>query len=114
MSEEAQADVTIYTGETANIRVTVVDQAGDPKNLTGATIEFRIGSTRYDTFQLSKAGSLVNDGSDGLIQVDLTTVETAALTNLMWDFQFLATDSDSDVQVVKEGLIDVKPVLPTS
>lgn len=112
-----EPDVTIYKGETACIRVTILDQDGAPKNMGGAAISFRIGNEREEVFVFAKAGTATNPpGSDGKIQVDLTTVDTllAALTIRQWDFQFMAIDGDGDDQVVFQGILVVRNKIPAS
>ena len=106
------ADRTIYKGETALLREAVLDQDGAVKNLSSATVSFRIGNVREVEFVFIKVGSLVTDGTDGLIEVSLTVANTNSLSVRQWDYQFIVTDSGSDVQVVKQGVLEVINTLP--
>lgn len=109
------ADRIIYKGETAVLRELVLDQDGVVKNLAGGTVDFRIGNERSGEFEFEKAGSLTSDGSDGLIQVDLTIANTNSLEGgREWDYQFIVTDVDGDVQVVTDRVVDVREILPAT
>ena len=106
-------DITLYVGIGAIIRVAVVDSVGAVKDLASAEIIFRIGDIRGGTTKLNKAGELVNDGTDGLIQVELTAVDTATLSVRTYDYQIIATDASDNQRVVKEGTVLVKYTLET-
>ena len=108
------ADFTIYAGESAIIKVPIVTQSGGVKNMVGSTISFRIGDTRAGTNEFIKAGTLTNGGTDGIIQVRLEKAETILFSIREWDYQFLATDHDGDLQNVKSGLVKVKSLIPAS
>jgi hypothetical protein len=102
------ADVRIHQGEDVIIKVAVLDELGAVKDLAGATVVFRMGDIRAPSAAFAKAGALTTDGTDGLIQVTLTDIETAAFDVLTYDFQFIITDAAGAIQVVREGTMDVQ------
>lgn len=103
---------TLYKGEDAYIPLTVVDQAGAAKNLTGATVTFRLGDTRVGSTVFEKAGA-VDDGAAGEISVVLTNAETALWDVRTYHFQFIVEDATGDLQVVKSGIVEIKNLLAT-
>lgn len=106
-------DIEIHKGEDTVIQVTIVDQAGNLKNVTGASISFRLGDIRKPLFIFQKAG-VIDNGVGGLISVDILNTESADWDVRVYDYQFIVTDSGNDVQVVKEGKMNVKFMLPVS
>lgn len=107
-------DVTIHQWEDATIQVTCYDQNGNIKDLSGGSVAFRMGDLRANSFTFATTGALVTDGSDGKIKVDLTAGQTSAIDDGVYDYQFIVTDADSNTQVVREGEMRVKPLLPAS
>ena len=77
-------DIDIIAGEDTVIRVTVVDQDGVAKNCTGSTISFRLGDTRANTNEFTKAGTVV-DGPTAVIEVDLLNPETVLFGIRTWN-----------------------------
>jgi len=114
LTTAAAAAVQINQGEDVVIEVDVVDQAGAIKPLAGATISFRIGTKRSNTFVFATAGYLVTDGTDGAIGAALSAAQTAAIAVKEYDMQFIATDSAGDTQVVYDARIDVDAILPAA
>lgn len=60
----SKQDLTIKRGTTYPITIEVTDDAGDPVDLTGATVRFTAKSAEYDTDA---------DDSDAAISKDVTT-----------------------------------------
>lgn len=104
-------DLTIYQNTEERIIVEVNNEDGVDKNLANSTIVFCMGSVRARTTAFSKAGAVLNTGTDGLIYVDLVETETLALTPGFYDCQFQVTDSDDKMQVVKELIVLIKYTL---
>lgn len=107
-------DFTIYAGEDMTIRVAVTDESGAVKNLSGATAAFRVGDIRANELAFSKDAAVVGDGSDGLIEVTLTGIESALWDIRTFDYQFVVIDASANRQVVRSGLMDVRYMLPSS
>jgi len=107
-------DATFYQGEKVVINVNVVDQDGVAKDLTGGSVAWRYGEQVSEQFGAAIAGALGGDPTTGAISVTLSAVNTAAIPAKQWDHQFIVTDSDGDIQVVRDGTILVKKMLPAS
>lgn len=106
-------DFTLYKGEQTLVQITVYDQDGNVKDLTGGSCVIRFGDVRAGTSFYEKAGTLL-DPSNGVIQFTITVADSAAasFTVKAHDYQAIVTDSGSDVQVVREGRVDIKYLLP--
>lgn len=74
-------NLALRRGNTLKISGSVVDEAGDPLNLTGSTITWRIlpyKDAPISTAVLSKIATLTNPAG-GLYEVNLGPTDTAAL-----------------------------------
>ena len=108
-------DLDPRIGETFTIRVTAVKKTdGSVVDLTGATIEFRIGSSTWSVNHFTKAGSLTTDGSDGKAEVTVTDEETDLLTPGEWEYSLRATDPLGNEQVLKDGWLRLRPAIPAA
>lgn len=106
-------DAVFHQGEgPVTIQVSVDDDAGVDKDLTGATVSWRWGNKASQVFGAAIAGTVVTPG-EGLIQVALTIAQTAAIPLGVHNHQFVVTHS-AEVQVVRDGLIKVEDILPAA
>lgn len=105
-------DAEIHQNETGVIQCSVNDENGDDKDVDGATIAWRWGNKASKVFGAAVVGTIVTAG-EGLIQVALTAVITAVIPVGPHDHQFIVTIG-TDVQVVREGLILIKEMLPAA
>lgn len=110
----ASIDFDLYTGEEVKVRLSVVDENSAIKSLANTTGVFRIGSKTGDRTLFEKSTSLVTDGTDGLMQVQLLKQETRDFPPKIYDYQFVVIDSDGSTQVVKDGRISIKQQIPAT
>ena len=75
-------DFAIYIGNTRNLDISVVDDDGDAKNITGATITWTLERRAGETPLITKtvdSGITIIDGAGGVFRVALSTTDTDGL-----------------------------------
>ena len=105
---------SFHQGEDVVFQLSVYTSAAKTtrKDLTGATVLYRIGLASEGITALQVAGS-VTDPAEGEIGVTLTDTQTAGLAASTHDHQFIVTQG-SDTQVVLAERVKVFPLLPAA
>ncbi len=106
-------DFTLHKGKDKTIQVTITDEDGVAKDVTGATITLRIGGIRDDSIALVVVGSIVTALS-GIVKAVITDTASEVLNPQVYDYQFEIVDSAGLEQIVREGKCLVKALIPTT
>lgn len=105
MTRTAQ-DVTIYAGNTANIKVTVYDSDSSNwrKNLTGCSIKWVMYDPDDTGVILTKTDEIVvTDAIDGQLTVPLAPADTETVTPGNYCHEAEITDASGNVSTVMTG-----------
>ena len=107
----ATQDFTMTEGDTKLIDVTVKDRnTGDPVNITGVTISWKVFKGYGKTAALTKttaSGISITDGANGVFRITITAGDTA---NFVGTYNHAAQVpfSDSTIQPVLRGTMTVE------
>ena len=108
------ADFTMYSGDTKLLEITVLDQDGDPVDLTGATVKWQMAKkVTSDTPVLSKeigSGVVIMNPTAGRFDISLQPADTAAIKGAYYH-EAEITESGGDVATVLAGTITILPDL---
>lgn len=80
MASPAELPITIRTGDTEQITVTVKDSNGSPVDITGRTYASQIRATAASTAVLATFSCSVTNGTGGVFVCTLGTAVTGALS----------------------------------
>jgi hypothetical protein len=80
MASPAELPITIRTGDTEQLTVTVKDDAGVAVNITGRTYSSQIRATAASTAVLATFTCSVTNGTAGIFQCTMGTAITGALS----------------------------------
>lgn len=109
MRENQDAEIT--QGDTQLFDVSVVDGSGAAVDLTGASIEYRLGKRDPELTKTVGDGITVTNEVGGEFEVELTPTETAELVR-SYRHAVEVTDGDGDVATVLSGTVFVRPDEP--
>lgn len=105
-------NATIHAGDTVDINVTVTNPAtGDPKNLTGATVQWAMYKAYKGTVVLTKDtddGVTITDAADGELTISLEAADTEDVRPDIYAHEVEVTDSGGNVSTVTTGYITLK------
>jgi hypothetical protein len=89
MGAPANYPLTVRTGDTETVTVTLQDSAGAAVNITGRTYQAQIRDTAASTAVLATFTCSVTNGTAGIFACTLGTATTAALSpqTAVWDCQ---------------------------
>lgn len=89
MGSPANYPLTVRTGDTETVTVTLQDSAGAAINITGRTYQAQIRDTAASTAVLATFTCSVTNGTAGVFACTLGTATTAALAEqtAVWDCQ---------------------------
>ena len=100
-----EQDLTIYSGDSHYITVTVTDVDGAAKNLVGATVKYQAGQA------ITKAsgghGIAITDPAAGQFVITLEPDDTKDLVGI-FAHEAEVTDSSDDVSTVLVGRLTIK------
>ena len=102
---EVEQNVTLYAGESKRITVTVLDNYGNPVDLTSQAVAYFVRRKFGDAPTISKtdgAGITVTDALNGIFEVLLTSADTATLYG-QYIHSATITDVGSNSTVVMVG-----------
>lgn len=105
----AISNLTIDQGTTYSITITVTDDTGSARNLTGYTGRAQLRRSYYTTTNTSFTVTIDNPG-EGEIDLSLTAANTSALKagRYVYDLE-LVQDNTSTVERIVEGIVTVYP-----
>ena len=78
MAATAQ-DFSMYEGETRPVQITIQDEAGDPVDVTGWTIQWTLNTSTPVTKSTTAGTLVINDGPNGVIAFTLQPADTAGV-----------------------------------
>jgi hypothetical protein len=89
MGSPANYPLTVRTGDTETVTVTLQDAAGAAVNITGRTYQAQVRSSAASTAVLATFTCAVTNGTAGTFACTLGTATTAALSEqtAVWDCQ---------------------------
>jgi len=101
-------DFTMYAGETKYLRVTVTNDAGAAKNLTGAAIKWnmrKLGETYIE--KVYPTGISIESAVGGIFVVNILPGDTEDLGTGTYGHQAEITDSGSVISTVLSGTVTI-------
>ena len=104
-------DFTMYAGDSKTLTVTVTDGAGAAKNITSATITWKMLEEQGGTVKLTKtvgSGIALTTPSSGIFTVTIAAADTSAFLAGQYYHEAEVTDSGSLVSTVLTGTITLK------
>lgn len=103
----------MHQGNDHRLRVTVVDDAGLPKQLEGAAIEWRLARSLTGPVVAVKTlgAGIETDAAPGVFIVRLDPADTAELTPGNYYHEALVTDASGDRVTVLSAWAIIKPAL---
>ena len=104
-------EVVVYDTLVQDAAGNVDEELSTRKDLTGASVVYRIGLATVPYTTLQKTGS-ITDPAQGVLQVELTAAESESLAAADYDHQFIVTDGAGHVSVVRRERVRVRPLLP--
>ena len=110
MTATAQ-DLTMWAGDTKTLTVTVTDGAGAAKNITSATISWKLLDEQGGTVRLTKtvgSGIALTTPTSGIFTVSIATGYTSSLVAGKYYHEANVTDSSSNVSTVLIGVITLR------
>lgn len=111
MTATAQ-NLTMYQGDTKSLVFTVTDDAGAPKNITGATVRWVLQRWVTDSTPILDkgvgTGIALTTPLSGVLTVTLTPADTLALQGDFWH-ELEITDTSTNVSTVSTGQITILP-----
>lgn len=102
------ANIYIDQGTDFQIAVDVTDAAGDVLNLTGFTESAQLRKT-YSSSTTTATFSCSNSGSGGVVTMQLTDTQTAAIEAGRYVYDLVITDGSGSKSRVVEGQATVTP-----
>ena len=96
---------TMRSGDSKKLNITVTDGAGAAKDLTGATMIWRLAVRKHATSEISKAtasGIAFVSEVSGIAQVTIDPADTAGLDGDYYH-EAQVTDSSGDIETVMVG-----------
>lgn len=105
----------MFAGDDRRLRVTVTDDAGQPKSLAGASIDWVMAQTPTSAPVLTKtlgSGIVVVDEDGGVFDVVLVETDTADKTPAHYAHQSRVVDAAEDTVTVVSGWCHIKPSIP--
>lgn len=107
----ATQDLQLVQGDSLTLNLTMLDEDNDPKDLTGMTFLFRIGTRNNENvveYSLLDHISVVSAAA-GTFKVDIQSSDTDGLVpGQTYTYQVQATDSGSKVKTVIKGFLKVE------
>lgn len=106
MAEENQ-DISMYAGESLEIEILVTNDAGAAKDLTGATIAWKLARGPGSTAMVSKstgAGIAITNAASGIFTVSLSPADTESLHGRYYH-EARVTDSGGKESVITVGTV---------
>jgi len=106
---QTNQDVELWAGDTKQLVVTVTDDAGDPKDLTGATVRWILQGRPADSSPLldkdndAKGGVTIVDAAGGVFRVDLSPEDTEELSPRTYYHEAEVTDASGNISTVLIG-----------
>jgi hypothetical protein len=108
------ADFDLFAGDTQTLEITVVDELGQPLDITGATVRWWASSSPYVRPPAIKketgSGVTLVDAAHGRFNVELAAADTEALRAGPVYYE-VEIDDDGRVNTVLSGAFNVKPAL---
>ncbi len=106
-------DLTIYSGDTAIITVTVTDSDNDnaAKDLTGCSVTYAIYKKRVVYLKKTSAdggGIEITDADAGELTITLDPADTANLPGGEYEHEVQITDAIGNVSTVAVGTLTIK------
>lgn len=105
-------NATIYAGDDVDINVAVTDPAtGDPKNLTGATVQWAMFKEYKGTVVVTKDtddGVTITDAANGELTISLDAADTEDVRPDIYAHEVEVTDGSGNVSTVTTGHITLK------
>lgn len=113
MAETGQ-DAVIYAGNNASLNLTLTDAAGEPIDLTGATLEWGWAPRDATAATLTKSSTAsakidITDAEGGLATVFIVPADTAALTGCEYRHEVRITDATGAVETLLTGIVTIRP-----
>lgn len=101
-------DITIYAGETKYLRVTVTNDVGAAKNLTGATIRWHMRKLAETYIEKEyPTGITIESAAGGIFVVNLLPADTEDLGTGTYGHQAEITDSNNVTSTVMSGTVTI-------
>lgn len=98
-----RTDISIHQGDTYTKVLTVTDDAGDPLNLTGASLTFALKAFMGSVVLTSNLA--LTTPASGIATLELSAAQTAALTaERVYRYEVEVVDATSKVTTPIEGL----------
>lgn len=109
MSEVNTYNISIHQGESWTMTLTVKDENGTAKNITGYSGKMQIrdmpGGTVYEELATTPGSGMTINGAYGEVELNLSAAETAALNlrNGVYDI-YIKSGSDTVTYLLKGAL----------
>lgn len=103
--------VSIVSGDTVHLTVTVTDAQDNTVDLAGASVRWALSSRRDSTPTLTKStsngGVTITDAAAGEFRVELDPSDTASLSG-SWTHEAEVTDASGNVSTVLSGSVSIR------
>ena len=114
MTDKTQNLLTeIYSGVQKDLLVTCKTASGTPKDLTSATITYKIGDLYAGTTALTKSvgsGITITDATAGEFTISIDAADTASLAGT-YTHQLKVTDSSGKSDIILTGTVRINSTL---
>lgn len=103
-----KVDYSIIRGDSKDIDLDLVDAAGSPFNLTGASVVMRVG----DLFTKDLTDGIDLSSGDLFVAIEPADTENAPEQRTAYPYDIAVTLADSTVHTAQRGLFIVIPDVP--
>lgn len=99
----AQQDFDMFAGEDRDIEFLVTDEDGDPVDITGFSITWKLRGRGIALDKSVGSGLTITDGPNGVFEIAISGTDSAPLSGAFWH-RAEVDDGVGDVTVVATGV----------
>ncbi|MDP4224916.1 MAG: hypothetical protein Q8910_00905 [Bacteroidota bacterium] len=101
-------DLSLYSGDSRSLQITVTDDIENVIDITGANIRFVLGQNQVVMLEKNSqdGGVLLTDPKNGLFTVNVLSRDTQAL-NGAYDYAIRLTDASGNSSIILNGIFNV-------
>jgi hypothetical protein len=102
------SNLAIDQGTTFSVTITVTDDTGSARNLTGYTANSQIRKSYSATANIAFAANIASP-TDGTVTLDLSKATTANIKPGRYVYDLILTSNIATVERIVEGIVTVYP-----
>ena len=102
------SNLAIDQGTTFSVTITVTDDTGSARNLTGYTARSQIRKSYSATANIAFTANVAN-AVDGTVTLDLPSATTANIKAGRYVYDLILTSNTATVERIVEGIVTVYP-----